>query len=508
MTAEATDLSAPSSVRRSASLGAVAEPWRSMIIVALIASAVRSVLFVLNPHPLFFSDSGTYLDVAHRFFMPPDRPVGVSMFYRAVLSVSHDLRSIVAAQAVLGIASATLSVLLATQCRLRPAYARAVGCAMAISPALLVYEWTILAESLVVFLILAATTLFLSALDSRGYGRAIAAGVVAGGIAAVRTNNAVLILALALLVMAAGSPRSARTRVGLLCAMLAGSVVTIGGYAALNYVDSAAKYGEGEFVLGNFDGISLFAKTAQLTDCSNPSEPPAMRAEVCAAGDAYLNSGMDEVIWGAGPVLDALYAPDVARRNVELRALALENARNHPLAVVEEAVRTGWQVLTNQDFRYAARANDAGNAGVVVEKYFGVDAAARQSPTFATRLQDASGWWVRIRPVLWLSTLAAIGTALAPAWRWNRIGLLAFGGFVVPMAVVAISAAPWPRYVVPYEVVGFMSSAWLVQLWMVHRFKARSVESVEGAIRPVRPESDRRTFLGRRIPGSSAESNP
>ena len=199
-----------------------------------------------------------------------------------------------------------------------------------------------------------------------------------------------------------------------------------------------------------------------------------MRAEVCAAGDAFLNSGVDGVVWGTGPVLAALSAPDVARRNDELRALALENARNHPLAVVEEAVRTGWHVLTDQEFRYAARASDAGNAGVVVERYFGADAAARQSPTFAGRLQDASGWWVRIRPVLWLSAFAAIGTALVPAWRWNRVGLLAFGGFAVPIAVVAISAAAVPRYVVPYEVVGFISSAWLVQLWMVHRLRRSS----------------------------------
>ncbi len=97
---------------------------------------------------------------------------------------------------------------------------------------------------------------------------------------------------------------------------------------------------------------------------------------------------------------------------------------------------------------------------------------------FASRLQDAYGWWVRIRPVVWLSAFAAVGTAFAPAWRWNRVGLLAFGGLAVPIAAVAISAAAVPRYVVPYEVVGFLSTAWLVQLWMVHRFDARSVESV------------------------------
>ena len=211
-----------STARRKVGLSAIAEPWRSMIVVALVAAAVRLVLFALSPDPLFFNDSGTYLDVAHRFYMPPDRPVGLSMFYRAVLSVSHDLRSIVAAQALLGIASAMLSVLLATQCGLRPNYARAVGCAMAFSPALLVYERTVLAESLVVFLSIVATTLFLSALDSGRYGRAIAAGFVAGGVATVRTNNAVLILALALLVIAAGCPLSARSKVGLLCAMVAG----------------------------------------------------------------------------------------------------------------------------------------------------------------------------------------------------------------------------------------------------------------------------------------------
>ena len=185
------------------------------------------------------------------------------------------------------------------------------------------------------------------------------------------------------------------------------------------------------------------------------------------------------MIWEVGPVLAALGAPDVARRNAELRELAFENARNHPLAVVKEAVRTGWHDLTDQDFRYAARANDAGNAGAVVARYFGADAAARaianiREPT-PGRLRlvgsnSSGGLAERIRRRRYRPRAGvAIGTVSVCS---------AFGGLAVPIAAVAISAAAVPRYVVPYEVVGFLSTAWLVQLWMVHRFDARSVESV------------------------------
>src|SRR5215218_10140982 len=84
-----------------------------LLIVASLALAVRALLYSLSSRPFFMSDSGEYLEVAHRFFLPPSRPVGLSLFYQVMLAVWHDLRMLVVAQALLGVASAVLATSIA-----------------------------------------------------------------------------------------------------------------------------------------------------------------------------------------------------------------------------------------------------------------------------------------------------------------------------------------------------------------------------------------------------------
>jgi hypothetical protein len=251
----------------------------------------------------------------------------------------------------------------------------------------------------------------------------------------------------------------------LILALTFGAAVPALGYAAMNYADSRARLGDGTFSLTNFDGIALFAKVAHLTDCTQPGRPPAIRAEVCAAGDEYLDSGVDSIIWDRGPVNSALGSPEVGDRNEQLRDLALETIRQHPLTVLGESIGTAWDDLVDQDFHYMFRAADAGYAGVIVERYFGTTAAQEGDARFSDGLQAVYGWWIRIRPLVWLGLLGAIAVGFVGAGRPTRMALLGIGTFVLPIGLIAMVGPPGPRYVVPYELIGFLGATWLAQWW-------------------------------------------
>ena len=80
------------------------------------------------------------------------------------------------------------------------------GIGTGLSPAMLVYERTLLAESAVVLLTVLCVFLFVSALQAQRYGRAVAAGLAVGTIVTMRTNNAAIWVGLVLLAFALGAP--------------------------------------------------------------------------------------------------------------------------------------------------------------------------------------------------------------------------------------------------------------------------------------------------------------
>ena len=149
-----------------------------------------------------------------------------------------------------------------------------------------------------------------SAIRTGRYGRAIVAGFVIGVSTVVRTNNGIVLVGLGLAVLAAAS-LPWRTRLGLVLAIGFGSFGPLAAFASANYVSSQTRSGDGVFALSFFDGVSLFARYAALTDCSVPSRPPSVRAEVCAAGPEYLRGDEVALIWGRGPLNDAMARPDV-----------------------------------------------------------------------------------------------------------------------------------------------------------------------------------------------------
>ena len=159
----------------------------------------------------------------------------------------------------------------------------------------------------------------------------------------------------------------------------------------------------------------------------------------------------------------------MASKNDELRDLALENIVSNPLPIAGDSISTAWTDLTGVDFRYASSAADAGYAGVIVERYFGADAARAGSETFSDVLQTVYEAWARVRTLLWVLMAAALAMATSRRWRSPTIASMIVGLFVVPVGIVAVAGAPGPRYVAPYEFVAFIAATWLVQVALDRR---------------------------------------
>jgi hypothetical protein len=437
------------------------EPWKSALFVLVVAVVVRALLLAASTSPLFMSGTGTYLRAAHDFWLPSDRPAGVSVFFRAVLEVRHSLTAIVLAHAALGAVSAALTAVIACQCGIRPLYSRIAGTIFALSPSILVYERTILAETLTVAFTIAATAVYISGLSPGRNGRLIAASFLAGSTALIRTTSSVFVFSLLFLALSAPT-HSVRRILNIAVMTICWGLLPMALYSSLFFVDSKARTGDGTFTMTNFDGISLFARNARFLDCSDPTRSPAMRLELCNAGPEYLDGGVDS-LWAPGPMVDSVFAPDAARRNEEMRELAIEGMRAHPWAVARESLSVAWSDLTAQDIRYPTRANDIGPPAEVVRLYFGEAVADRADENFGNRLQDVNDVWARMRPVIWICSAAA---AISLSFRGNhrsRLGLLAAGGVFLPLIPLALAGAPSPRYMLPSEFIGLICLAWVLQ---------------------------------------------
>jgi hypothetical protein len=454
-----------------------------------VAAAVRIVLLAISTTPLYMGDTGTYLHAAHQFFLPADRPAGVSVFFRMVLEFRHSITSIVLAHAFLGAVSSALTAVVACQCGLRPGYARFAGIAFALNPSVLVYERTILAETLTIALAILATAIYISGLSPARNGRIVAASFIAGSTAVVRTSSAILIISLAILAISAPT-RSVRRVLNLIALTIVWGMVPILGYSALMFVDGNARSGDGTFAMTYFDGISLFARNSRFLDCTEPTKPPAMRLELCAAGQDYLDGGLDS-LWIEGPMFRSVFASDAARRNEEMRALAIEGMKAHPWAVARESLSVAWSDLTAKDVRYPTRAYDSFPAGRIVELYFGQEVANRADPDFGERLQDVNDKWARLRPILWICSAAAALSLSVRGKHRNRLGLLALGGVFLPLIPLALMGAPSPRYMLPSEFIGMICLGWAFQsLWPM---TAEWFQSVRAQHTQPAPTQDMRT---------------
>jgi hypothetical protein len=257
----------------------------------LLPILARAIAWVVDPYPYFFwGDSFSYLLSTAPTW---DRPIGYSVFLQTCFALSGGrLEAVILAQSLLGIATAAIYHRVARDhLGCSPRVATAVFLLVGLWPANILYEHTILTETLFAFLVSLALLQALRLLREGGGGAAL--GITLGLTSLVRSIGGVLAPVIGV-VLAIASGRAAigsRAR-QLALAALAFAAVTL-PYAAI----FRAYHG----VAGTnaFLGRTMFPYVAPLVDPDRVEDPDLRR--LLAAHRWDMASLDPEVLrWGSG----------------------------------------------------------------------------------------------------------------------------------------------------------------------------------------------------------------
>lgn len=449
-----------------------------LAVLLAVAIAVRGTMWaVYHPTVLNLYDSAVYADMARgNLFADPARTAGYPMFLRGLHAISNQIELTIAAQHLIGIATALL--LYATVRRVgAPSWAALIAAAAVLLPVDQVQlEHTLMSEALFTFGLAAVLYAAVRALDPphRLVGRLttrhawlVLAGASLGLCAWVRPVAAPLIPFLALWVVLAISGRWwARVGRGAIAGAAAVAVLLV--YFSLNAAET------GEFGLSRAPGWALYARTAPFADCSQFAPPEGTR-RLCEGTDADQRPGPDFYGWEPKSPARRLFDWPPAG-NEQLAAFATQAIEHQPgsyaRAVLTDIARY-FVPRVGPDrpfFGPGYEALDVGRRaeGVETAIAFSILAYYPDEHPGTERgvgtLSDVQSW-LRVHPSLLLLgvVLALIGLMLARGR--NRAGLALLLGMgllllIVPSATAIYSA----RYAVPAS--GPMVAAGAIGLWL------------------------------------------
>lgn len=215
------------------------------------------------------------------------------------------------------------------------------------------------------------------------------------------------------------------------------------------------------------EGWTYFIATASITDCSHPNRPPAIRARVRAI-PGYLDGNPDGIMWGPGPVNDALRSANSIQRNEDLKQLAFESVRHDPIGFLDLVGGRTVRLLSTYDSAYSQDARPWGE--FMVRLGLPISGGDRSENVWP-HLLDV---WAMLRLALWAALMVAL--ALAPR-RWHRGGreIVAVGTPAVTVFVFLCLTNPGARYLLPLE-----PAAWLAAGWLAVALADRGGASVAG----------------------------
>ena len=437
--------------------------WRAPVGVVGVLGVIRALLLVVSHRPWFMNDSAEYLLLVDDLYVPRTRPPGVSVFWRADLVLWHSLDSILVAQALLGIGAGLLLFLAAREIGLGTRPAVVVAVLASCAPTVLFFERVLLTESLSYFFAVLTMWLMLVSLRTRSSMAWAVTGLVAALAVLVRSVAALYLPVIGILALALTAGSLLR-RIAVTMAFTVAALVPLAGYSFAAFVDSRAITGKGHFGVQFVDGYTYFIATAPLTDCSHPHRPPAIRARVCAI-PGFLEGNPDGVMWGPGPVNDALRSAHYIDRNRDLRQLAFESVRQHPLGFLRLVGGRTVRLLSTYDSVYTQDARPWGE--FLTRLGFPITGADRTENVWPVLLDV----WAVMRLALWAAAVGAL--VLAPR-RWRRGGR-EIVAVVAPAAVVFVFLGltnPGARYLLQLEPAGWLAAGWLVMV-VVDRRRAK-----------------------------------
>ncbi|MFI6484378.1 hypothetical protein ACIBH1_41110 [Nonomuraea sp. NPDC050663] len=287
-------------------------PFAVIIVLALLVRA--AVVLGYPPARLYWGDSFSYLDIALDLRPEPTlRPVGYPLLLRA-LSPLHSVAAVAVVQHLIGVATGVLVYAVARR-RSAPVWAANAATVPGLfGEGFLRLEHAILADTLFVFLVVAALSVLLWRTDL-GHRAALAAGVLLAYATLVRTIGVLLIGVVVLVLLL--RRRGARP----LLTLVAAAVLPLGCYAAW--------YGthHGRFAVSGADGVMLWARTMTFADCAK-IRPPADLAALCPNGT--VTDAASEYVWHPEAAVNLLPGGAFAN-NDRARAFALRAIAAQPL---------------------------------------------------------------------------------------------------------------------------------------------------------------------------------
>jgi hypothetical protein len=257
----------------------------------LLAGAVLRLMTWGAYRPaLLFPDSRIYLLTAAREQLEPSRPVGYSAFLWPFLHLHlGGLLSISLAQHLLGLAMAAAVYLLLLRLGVWPWLAALATAPLLLDSMQLSLEQYVMSDVLFQALLLAACLLLLWR-RRPGMPLLVAAGLVLGLAATVRSVGLLLLAPAAVTALALGLPLGWRRAVVLLAALTVGFTLPLAAYmAAFHQV-------HGRFALTSYSSRFLYARLAPIADCRGLALPPSERP-LCPPEPPDRRMGTNAYMW-------------------------------------------------------------------------------------------------------------------------------------------------------------------------------------------------------------------
>ena len=305
---------------------------------ALVAGAALRLLAMLGyPGALWFPDSFAYLGAALRPQPDLSRTVGYSLFLR-VLEPLHSLTLVTGAQHLMGLGIAIIVYALARRSEVPRGWATAATLPVLLDGFEIEDEHMVMPEALFTFLIALAMLLVLLR-DRVAWPAALAAGLLAGYAADVRSEGLPILILFPAFMLLRGlrkgrSWRSWEWRGWLAAGAMAAACVTpVAAYAAWFHSWT------GSYALTRADGLYLWGRVSSFAQCPVIS-PPAAELQVCPPGPPSSRPTPGDYIWRAPQVNNLAGGPLTAANDALLRDFAIRAIEAQPLGYLH-AVLSG-----------------------------------------------------------------------------------------------------------------------------------------------------------------------
>ena len=267
-----------------------------------VGALLRLLASIGYPGALWFAgDSYVYLGAALRPQPNLSKSTGYSLFLRLLLPF-HSLTLVTAVQHLMGLAVAVAIYVLLRRNNVSKTWSAVATLPVLLDGYVIEDEHLIMAETVFTFALMVATVLLLWRPGPVRWWAAVAAGLLVGYAAVVRTEGAVMLAVLPLFLLLRGW--AWKTLRGWLVAIVfaAASVVPVGAYAAW-FHERTGHYG-----MTMSTGFYLWGRVSSFADCAR-IKPAGLEAKVCPAEPLAKRTPPGNFVWHA-PEVHAVQGAD------------------------------------------------------------------------------------------------------------------------------------------------------------------------------------------------------